>query len=186
VEKIDKALREAFLKEKDANEFCELPESQYMNQMKEVLAFMGVEDYHTYRVALEIDEQIKSLNSNQSVTTLTKFIDDAVEKLVPPSPSQIEQMEKDTKKISSKKIEKMLEEGKITQREIEQLEKEDKILKLNPNPNQFYDVALTLLQEKRKLYEENYEFEKVSTTLGEQKERYQQYKEEFISKKQYC
>ena len=156
MEKIDKALREAFLKEKDANEFCELPESQYMNQMKEVLAFMGVEDYHTYRVALEIDEQIKSLNSNQSVTTLTKFIDDAVEKLVPPSPSQLEKMEKEEK------------------------------ARLNPNPNQFYDVALTLLQEKRKLYEENYEFEKVSTTLGEQKERYQQYKEKFKSKERYC
>lgn len=56
----------------------------------------------------------------------------------------------------------------------------------NPNPNQFYDVALVLLQEKRKLYEENYEFEKVSTTLGEQKERYQQYDEEFETKVQYC
>ena len=95
VEKIDKALRDAFLREKEANEICLLPESQYMNQMKEVLAFMGVEDYHTYRVALEIDEQIKSLNSNQSVTTLTKFIDDAVEKLVPPSPSQLEKMSKE-------------------------------------------------------------------------------------------
>lgn len=59
--------------------------------MKEVNAFMLVEDYHTYRSALEFDALFKNLGNNQNVSTLTQFIDNAVKALVPGSKEQSEE-----------------------------------------------------------------------------------------------
>lgn len=148
---INEALRRAYQAEKqkekeDESFICQKDSTQYNNQMKEVTAFMLVEDYHTYRSALEIDDLFKNLDNNHNVTNLTQFIDNAVRALVPG--------------------------GQQTEEE--------------KPPNQFYDVALSLLQDKRKLLEENYEFENVANTLTMQKELYQNYDEKFEKKAEYC
>ena len=58
IEKIDKALYKAFQDEKqkaidDEDYICQMQESQYKDQMKEVKAFMYVQVYNTYRNTLE-------------------------------------------------------------------------------------------------------------------------------------
>lgn len=69
---------------------------------------------------------------------------------------------------------------------VDQLVPTEKSAREETAPNQFYDVALSLLQDKRKLLEENYEFEAVANTLTRQKELYQSYDENFRTKQSYC
>lgn len=53
------------------------------------------------------------------------------------------------------------------------------------NKNQFFDVAIGLLSEKRTLLEKTYEFEKIQKVLEEQKQMYQAY-ERFDKRDNYC
>ena len=42
---------------------CEKQETQYVNQMKEVLAFMHVENYYTYRQAMQSVDLLNKTSS---------------------------------------------------------------------------------------------------------------------------
>jgi translation elongation factor P/translation initiation factor 5A len=87
VENINTALLKAYqadlkLAETDLDHICQMQPSQYLDQMKEVRAFMHVEDYETYKSALE-KGLLESLGNKHNVRTLENIIDLAVELLVP-------------------------------------------------------------------------------------------------------
>lgn len=87
IDNINTTLYEQFKKEKqkaeeDMDFICMKQASQYTDQMKEVKAFMQVENYETYKNAL--DSGALSFNeSDMNIKQLEKIIDSAVALLVP-------------------------------------------------------------------------------------------------------
>ncbi len=114
IDNINEALRNSYLpeaKKAEDDEFymCQKSAAQYLDQMKEVRAFMLLEDYQTYKNAMDEGIQGYALNKH-NVQTLEGIIKNAVSLLVQENNS------------------------------------DDKV-----QPNQFFDVALKLLSDKRVL-----------------------------------
>lgn len=131
IDNINEALRNSYLPEakkaeEDADYICQKSAAQYLDQMKEVRAFMLLEDYQTYKNAMDEGIQGYALNKH-NVQTLEGIIKNAVSLLVQENNS------------------------------------DDKV-----PPNQFFDVALKLLSDKRVLLETNYDFRSIISTLNEQ------------------
>ena len=138
--KLEKAFRAELQREREDECFvCEKQETQYVNQMKEVTAFMHVENYYTYRQAL-LSDKFMEIGIKTTPQRRSQLIEEAVRKLVPS----------------------------------------------NENNNQFYDVALDLMQDKRHAEEESYQFDAVAKTLVRQKQLYRSYDQKFEFKMEYC
>ena len=131
-------------KEDPENFTCQRNESLYLDQMKEVRAFMYVQDYITYKNAINAGE-LKSL-ANKHVQQSKEKIEIAVKALVP---------DKNNPSVGKK------------------------------DQNQFFDVALILLSEKRALLEKSYEFREIQQLLEDQGKMYKDYAE-FDVRKGYC
>ena len=87
IENINSALENAYKKdlkmaEEDDMHICQKQESQYIDQMKEVRAFMHVEDYICYKGAMD-QGVLAHLGDQHNVSTLAVIIDSAVQQLVP-------------------------------------------------------------------------------------------------------
>jgi len=67
--------------EEDDSHICQKQPSQYLDQMREVRAFCHVEDYLTYRGAMD-QGLMESLGNEHNVKTLESIITDAVSVLV--------------------------------------------------------------------------------------------------------
>lgn len=79
IENINSVLYDAYKQdlkkmEEDPDHICQKQPSQYENQMKEVIAFMHVEDYYTYKNALNLG-LLNNLQSHQNIKALETIID---------------------------------------------------------------------------------------------------------------
>lgn len=65
---------------------CQKSATQYVNQMREVTAFMQVEDYYTYKQALK-DDKFAQMGIKTTHDRLNRMIEKAVQLLVPTTKS---------------------------------------------------------------------------------------------------